>query len=523
MKTTLPPPPAAADAPPPAPPPAIHPQTHKGLIVCAMMLTTALSALDANIVGTAIPSIVGALRGLGLLPWLVTSFLLTSTVTVPIYGKLADIYGRKPVLLTGVTIFLLGSALCGLAGSMEQLIAFRALQGLGAGSVVPVTLTLIGDLFALEERARLQGLFSGVWGVSSVLGPLAGGFIVTAWSWPWVFLINVPVGLVAMGIVGVYLREPPRAAGGRGPLDLAGALTLTLGTTAALVALSLAGNGAGWTSVPVLGLFAAAAGLLVAFVAVERRAAEPIVPLDLLTAPLGRVSALAGILASSIVFGGGAYLPILVQGVWQGTPLQAGLALAPISLGWPLASIISGRLILRWGFRPVVVAGTGFVLLGAGLLLPLGLGGPVWLLPVAMFVQGLGFGANFSGMLLAVQNAVPWARRGAATSVYQFSRNIGGTVAVAVFGLVLTAGLASALAGQPAAAGAGASGPDARFGAASVLLDLTARTHLAAPVKAALQVALMDSLRPVLGLLVLCAAGTLLVTWFFPASVVAES
>src|SRR4051812_4850336 len=263
-----------------------HPQSHKGLIVIAMMLTTALSALDANIVGTAIPSIVGELRGLSLLPWLVTSFLLTSTVAIPLYGKLADIYGRKPILLVGVTIFLLGSTLCGFAGSMEQLIAFRAVQGLGAGSVVPVTLTLIGDLFAIEERARIQGLFSSVWGVSSVLGPVVGGFIVTAWGWPWVFLINLPVGLVAMGIVAVYLREPVRDRQARPPLDIAGAVTLTLGTTAALIALSLLSNGAGLESAQVLGLLALAVVLLVLFVVVERRAAEPLVPLDLLTTPL---------------------------------------------------------------------------------------------------------------------------------------------------------------------------------------------------------------------------------------------
>jgi EmrB/QacA subfamily drug resistance transporter len=502
-----------------------HPQSHKGLIVIAVMLTTALSALDANIVGTAIPSIVGALRGLSLLPWLVTAFLLTSTVSIPLYGKLADIYGRKPVLLVGVGVFLLGSALCGLAGSMEQLIAFRAVQGLGAGSVVPVTLTLIGDLFAIEERARIQGLFSSVWGVSSVLGPLVGGFIVTAWGWPWVFLINLPVGIVAMGIVAVYLREPHRERQSRPALDVTGAVTLTLGTTAALVALSLISNGASWVSGPVLGLLATAVVLLVLFVAVERRAAEPIVPLDLLTTPLARVSAISGIFASSIVFGGGAYLPILVQGVWQGSPLEAGLALAPLSLGWPLASTISGRLLLRLGFRPIIITGTACVLLGSLLLLPLDAGSPVWLLPVAMFVQGLGFGTNFTCMLIAVQNAVAWNRRGAATSVYQFSRNMGGTLAVAVLGLLLTTALSSALAhlapAITAAVGAGgpAAGQGAQLGAASVLLDIHARTTLAPDVKTALIETLMAGLRPVIWALVVFSAGTFLATCFFPRSV----
>src|SRR5579859_8025208 len=252
-----------------APPPAVglespHPQTHKGLVITAVLLTTALSALDANIVGTAMPSIVGALRGLNLLPWLATAFLLSTAVTVPLAGKL--------VLLAGVTNFLLGSALCGLAGSMEQLIAFRALQGLGAGTVIPVTLTLIGDLFDLEERARLQGIFSAVWGVASVLGPPVGGFIVTFWSWPWVFLINLPVGLLAMAILGVYLREPARDRTARPRLDLAGAATLSGGIIAGLLALSLlsAAPGAG-AGGPVAGLAISALALLALFLYIERR------------------------------------------------------------------------------------------------------------------------------------------------------------------------------------------------------------------------------------------------------------
>jgi EmrB/QacA subfamily drug resistance transporter len=495
-----------------------HPQTHKGLIIFAVMLTTALSALDANIVGTAIPSIVGALRGIGLLPWLVTAFMLTSTVSVPLYGKLADLYGRKPVLLAGVTLFLAGSALCGVAGSMEQLIAFRALQGLGAGSVVPVTLTLIGDLFEMEERARLQGLFSAVWGVSSVLGPLVGGFIVTVWSWPWVFLVNVPVGILAMGILAVYLREPVRSRTRRPSLDLLGAATLTGGLTAALTALSLVSNGAGWGSPSVLGLLGLALALLVAFVVVERRAAEPLIPLDLLTAPITRVSIAAGLFSSGLVFGGGAYLPILVQGVWQGSPLEAGLALAPLSIGWPLASTVAGRAILRWGYRPVALVGAVLIAVGGLLLLPLGPGGPIWLLPAAMFVQGLGCGFNFTTMLMAVQNAASWERRGAATSLYQFSRNIGGVIAVAVLGYALSTALAGALAQIPALPGVpAAAAGGSQLGPASVLLDLNARTHLAPATLATLEAALADGLRPVLWIAAFLGLGTGLATWFFPA------
>lgn len=496
-----------------------HPQTHKRLVIAAVMLTTALSALDANIVGTAIPSIVGALHGLGLLPWLITAFMLTSTVSVPLYGTLTDIYGRKPVMLVGITIFMAGSGLCGLAGSMEHLIVFRAIQGLGAGCVVPVTLTLIGDLFALEERARLQGMFSAVWGVSSVLGPLAGGFIVTAWSWPWVFLINLPVGLVAMGILAAYLREPARDHRARPPLDLAGAAALTGGVTAGLVALSLVSNGTAWASPWVLGLGAGLVILLAAFWRIEGRAAAPLVPLDLLTAPLTRVMIAAGIVSAGLLFGGSAYLPILVQGVWQGTPLQAGLALAPVSLGWPIASTLSGRLIIRWGYRPVALVGAVFVFLGGLLLWPLDADGPAWLLLLAMFVQGGGFGLSFTSMLIAIQNAVPWARRGAATSLYQFARNIGGTLAVAVLGMMLTATLADRLARLPAlpTGPAPAAGPGGQLGAANLLLDLGARATLPPATRASLIAALTAGLQPVIVGLVLLSLGTLVATWFFPA------
>ena len=224
-----------------------HPQTHKWLVVIAVMLATALSALDANIVGTAIPTIVGQLHGLPLLPWLVASFMLTSTTTVPLFGKLSDIYGRKSVLLVGAGLFLMGSVLCGFAGSMEQLILFRAVQGIGAGCVVPVTLTLIGDLFTLEERARLQGIFSAVWGVSSVVGPVVGGLLVTTVGWPWIFFVNVPFGLASMAMIWRFLREPIRPAGSLRRIDFPGAITLTFGVAGVLLALSF-GSTSGWFS-----------------------------------------------------------------------------------------------------------------------------------------------------------------------------------------------------------------------------------------------------------------------------------
>jgi EmrB/QacA subfamily drug resistance transporter len=493
-----------------------HPQSHKGLVIIAVLLATALSALDANIVGTAIPTIVGQLQGLTLLPWLVASFNLTATTTVPLFGKLSDIYGRKSVLMVGSALFLIGSVLCGFAGSMEQLILFRALQGIGAGSVVPVTLTLIGDLFTLDERARLQGIFSAVWGVSSVLGPLVGGLLVTTIGWPWIFFVNVPFGLAAMALLWLFLREPVRPAGSLRRIDFPGAATLTFGIAALLLALSF-GSSAGWFSAPVVGLFVGGLVLLAAFVVIERRTAEPIVQLGMLSSRTGGISALAGFLGAAVLFGGGAYLPLLVQGVWQGTPLEAGLALAPLSLGWPLASTISGRLILRYGYWPVAFGGAILVLIGTTLMLPLGLTSPVWLLPVAAFVQGVGFGLSFTSLLIAVQNAVGWEGRGAATSIYQFSRNLGGTVAAASLGVVLTSSLASRLAALPALTlPAGTAGSGDQLGAASILLDPVRRGTLDAATRLDLQTILSDSISTVLWLLAGIALLALVATWFFP-------
>ncbi len=495
-----------------------HPQSHKLLVVIAVLLATALSALDANIVGTAIPTIVGQLHGLSLLPWLVASFNLTATTTVPLFGKLSDIYGRKSVLLVGVGLFLIGSVLCGFAGSMEQLILFRALQGIGAGSVVPVTLTLIGDLFTLEERARLQGIFSAVWGVSSVLGPLVGGLLVTTIGWPWIFFINVPFGFATVALIWLFLREPVRPAGSLRRIDFPGAITLTLGLAGLLLALSF-GSSAGWFSPLVLGLLAGGVVLLVAFFLIERRAAEPIVQLDMLRSRTASTSALAGFLGAGVLFGGGAYLPLLVQGVWQGTALQAGLALAPLSIGWPIASTFSGRLILRYGYWPVAFGGAVLVLIGSGLMLPLGLHSPVWILPGAAFIQGIGFGLSFTALLISVQNSVGWDQRGAATSIYQFSRNLGGTVAAATMGVVLTVSLSNSLAALPRPVlpgGTPAAGGSDQLGAASILLDPVQRGALDPAYRLALQDILGGALSTVIWLMAGVAVLALIVTWFFP-------
>ena len=296
-------------------------------IVIALMLGMSLAALDTTIVGTALPSIVGKLGGLALYSWVFSVYLLTSTTTVPIYGKLADLYGRKPIFLFGSALFLLGSILCGAAQSMEQLIIFRAIQGLGAGAVLPIVLTIIGDIFELNERARVQGLFSGVWGISSVVGPALGGLIVDHFSWRWVFFINIPFGIVSCVLLTLALHENIERK--KQKLDYLGTLTLTGGIVALLFFLLQGGTTWSWLSLPSLGLFTISLILMVAFLLQERRVLNPILPLTLFTNRVIAISSIGGVILGIVMFGITSYVPLFIQGVEGGTATSAGITLGP--------------------------------------------------------------------------------------------------------------------------------------------------------------------------------------------------
>jgi EmrB/QacA subfamily drug resistance transporter len=478
---------------------------NKPLIITALILATALSALDGTVVATALPTIVGTLGGLPLYSLVISAYLLTSTTTVPIYGKLADMYGRKSVFMVGSGLFILGSALCGLAWDMPSLIGFRAIQGLGAGAVMPISLTIIGDLFALEERARMQGVFGAVWGISSVVGPLVGGAIVQFANWRWVFFINVPVGIVASILFFLYLREPPIHA--RGRVDVMGGLTLTVGVGLALVALQSGGRG-GWFSPQEFALWGGAIALLVLFVMFERRAQSPILAFSLLGQPLLLVSCLAGVLAGGVLVGLGAYTPLIAQGAWGGSPIEAGLIVAPLSIGWPLASSQSGKLIKRFGYRTVAIMGIFVLIVGCLLMLSVGLDGIAQngvlraaAVALASFTCGAGFGMNMTSTLIAVQEAAPWSQRGSSTAAVQFFRNMGNAAGAAILGAVMTATLASKLATeqmqaivQTIPAEALKAGSDPALGPVNTLFDLSTRDLLPQPTRLALEEALAGSL-----------------------------
>ncbi|MBA2394566.1 MAG: MFS transporter [Ktedonobacteraceae bacterium] len=472
-------------------------------ITIALMLGMALAALDTTIVGTAMPSIVGKLGGITLYSWVFSIYLLTSTTTVPIYGKLADLYGRKPLFLFGATLFLIGSAASGAAQSMEQLIVFRAIQGLGAGAVLPIVLTIIGDIFTLEERAKVQGLFSGVWGLSSVVGPFVGGLIVDHFSWRWVFFINIPFGLVSMLLLIFTLKETVERK--KHHLDYLGTLTLTGSIVALLFALLQGGTTWAWTSFQSIGLFVAAVVLFVLFIRTERRAEEPILPLVLFENRIITISSIGGVILGVMMFGITSYVPLFVQGVKGGSATSAGITLGPLLLAWPIAATISGRLVIRYGYRIIAVMGMLFAAIGVGLTTLFNAQTSLPFIIVAMVFIGAGLGFVSSVFILSVQNAVPWNLRGVATATTQFFRTMGGTVGVAIMGTILNAQMAVRFAPIYAQFSAAASHLPKNIAPANVLLTPDLRASLAPAFLTQLQNALSQSLFWVYGLMFVLA------------------
>src|SRR3954467_12045818 len=331
------------------------------------MLSTALVAVDATIIATAVPSIVASLGGFAQFPWLFSVYLLAQAVTVPVYGKLADVFGRKPVILFGIGLFLVGSVLSGVSWSMGALIAFRAVQGLGAGAAQPMSMTIVGDLYSLEERAKVQGYIASVWAISSVVGPTLGGIFSEYVSWRWIFFVNIPLCLIAAATIGLRFHE--RVDRARPRIDYAGAGVLTVALTLLILGLLEGGQAWAWGSPQSVAVLVAGAVLLGVFVVIERRAADPVVPLRLLRHRLLVTTSLVAGAGSAILLGLTSYVPTFVQVVLGTGPLVAGFALAALTLGWPLAAARSGRLYLRIGFRATALIGSVVVVLGSGLLL----------------------------------------------------------------------------------------------------------------------------------------------------------
>jgi EmrB/QacA subfamily drug resistance transporter len=409
------------------------------VITLGIMLSLFLASMEGTVVATAMPTIVGQLGGLSIYSWVFSIYLLTSTTTVPIYGKLSDLYGRKLVYSASMILFLAGSILCGQAQTMDQLIVFRGIQGLGAGGVLPLAFTIIGEIFDLEQRARMQGLFSGVWGVSSVIGPLIGGFLVDQVSWHWVFLINVIPGSLAVVLVWFAWQSSVPARTKKVSVDYAGAGLLTLAALSLLLGLDQLGTPLSW------GLLAGFLLLSFLLLRVERRVPDPMLPLHLFSDRLFTVSLLHGIFAGWAMFGSLSYVPLFVQAVLGTSATQAGITLTPMSLAWTLASILGGRLLLKMGYRTLSLFGMVMLCAGTILMTLINPSTSQILIMVYLSLMGTGMGLAIPAFLIAVQSTVRKQDLGAATSTVQFSRSIGGTLGVSVLGAVLSSGLASRL------------------------------------------------------------------------------
>jgi EmrB/QacA subfamily drug resistance transporter len=478
------------------------PVPRRGLLTVALLLAIALTALEGTVVLTAMPTILGELRGLALYPWVSSAYLLALTVSVPIYGNLADLYGRRRVLLAALGLFLLGSALSGVAISMTQLVAFRALQGLGAGGVQPLAQTIVGDTFRIPERARIQPLFSAVWGAAALGGPLLGAALTQHLSWRWVFYVNLPIGLLVAGIAWSTLVE--RVERRRAPFDVPGALLLA-GTTSALLMTMLQGRALGWRSPAFLLLMAASLGSFAAFLWVERRAAAPLIPLGLFANPTIAVSVSGSLLLGAVFFAVETYVPLYVQGALGGDAIDAGTALAPLLVCWTLSAAIGIRAVVRFGFLPTALTATALLLLGVTLLVLVTRGGghPGGL-HLATALIGLGLGSCLSAYVVVAQHEAGWSRRGITTSLVHLARSLGGALGVAALGAWFTTRLLGEL--ERMVAG------DEAARSAALLLDRGGH-GLPAPVAAAGRAALAHALGDLYLALVLVCAAALVNAW----------
>jgi len=417
------------------------------VIFGALLLVMLLASLDQTIVSTALPTIVGDLGGLSHLSWVVTAYLLASTVSGPLYGKLGDLYGRKPVLQVAIGLFLAGSALCGLSQSMTELIAFRALQGLGGGGLIVSTMAAVGDIIAPRDRGKYQGFFGAVFGVSTVIGPLLGGFFVDNLSWRWIFYVNLPLGLVALAVIGAVFRSSGEHVHHR--IDYVGAAVLTAGLSAIVLFTSLGGVSYAWGSPLIIGLIVVSVVALALFPVVEYRAAEPILPLALFRNRTFVVTSAVGFIIGLALFGSVTFLPLYLQVVKGHSPTVSGLLLTPMMGGLLVTSIVSGNLISRYGhYRRFPIAGTAIMAIGLYLLSGINVSTPTGTTAVYMLILGLGLGMVMQVLVLAVQNAVDYKYLGVATSGSTLFRQIGGSIGVAVFGSIFSHNLSHELASR---------------------------------------------------------------------------
>jgi len=478
-------------------------------VTVALVLVTALASFESTVVSTAMPTIIGELRGLSVYSWVFSAYLLSATVTMPIYGRLADLYGRRRVLLVAISLFLAGAGACAAARSMSQLILARTLQGLGAGGLMPVALIVVADLFSLRERARMQGIFSGVWGVASLAGPMIGAGLTVTFGWRSIFSINVPLGVLAFALVATQMIESRAAR--PDPLDVGGALLLAGGVTALLLSVLQRAGGGAIPAALRIGLLAGGAAALALFARTQARRAHPLIPPDLFRHARTLAPYAGGALLGTTIFGVDTFVPLFVQGARGGTAVAAGAVVTPVVLFWAVSAALAARAIVAFGFRRTALAGAVLILVGfAGLIACALLHAPVGAITATCAVIGAGLGPSSMSQVLAIQHAAEERVRGVATSLVPFFRAVGGALGVGALGGLLAAGLHARM------------GPLADAAGALLAHGQGAATAVPGLAPEQLRNALEGALLPVFAVLLVLAAVNLAVAASFPRHVEGE-
>ncbi len=418
--------------------------TKRAFVLASIIIGMFMAAIEATIVATAMPSIVADLGGFKLFTWVFSIFLLMQAVSVPIYGKLADLFGRKPIYIIGVIVFLIGSILCGFAPTMPLLILFRLIQGIGAGAVQPIATTIVGDIYSMEERSKIQGYLASVWGISSIIGPALGGFFVEYLTWSWVYWINIPFGIISLGGIILYLHEDVEKK--KHSIDYLGSSLLLISISTLMLALIQGGVAWSWTSTTSLGLFALFIVVFILFLIQEKRAKEPMMPLGIWKNRIISISNLGSLSTGMIMIGVISFIPTYVQGVMEKSAIVGGFSLAMMSIGWPISSTIAGKVLMRLGFlKTALIGGFGLVIGSIILIFSQPEYGPI-LVGAGAFFIGVGMGFSTTTFIVSIQSSVEWKVRGVATASNMFMRILGNTVGIALMGGILNTRLSNYLA-----------------------------------------------------------------------------
>jgi EmrB/QacA subfamily drug resistance transporter len=484
-------------------------QTNRPLVLAAVMLAMFMGAIEATIVSTAMPAIVADLGGFTLYSWVFSAYLLMNAVTVLIYGKLSDLFGRKPVLFFGIILFLIGSILCGFATSMKSLIIFRLIQGFGAGAVTPIATTIVGDIYTTEERAKVQGYLASVWGISAVTGPAVGGLLVQYVSWKYVFWINIPLGILSLIGIGFFLHEKVEKK--KHDIDYIGAFLLTVSISSLMFLLVEGGVRWSWDSWQILSLFVIFIFTLGIFVFQESRAKEPVMPFNIWKERSIFVANITSLTTGIMLIGISSFLPAYVQGVMEQSPIVAGFTLTTMSIGWPIASTISGKMLLSIGYRKTLLIGGVALVFGSIVFVTMTASlGPLWA-AAGSFIVGFGMGLTSTAFIVSIQNTVTWQQRGIATAANMFMRNLGNTIGAALLGGILNNRL-----GHYLNANEGVSEEKLTVDSANLLLKENDRSNLSESALELLQEGLTQSLHWVYYVVLIFALISLILISYTP-------